>query len=61
MHEIYRPGHHPDGAFVAAVRAGVRSHHWEFGNMPPIVDLSDVELAAIIDFVRSAQEEAGIR
>lgn len=58
---LYRPGHHPDAAFIAAVRSGVRSHHWDFGNMPAIPDLTDREVAAIIEFVRDAQARADIR
>ena len=57
---IYRPGHHPDAAFIAAARVGVRSHHWGFGDMPPVADLSNEELAALITFVRDMQREAGI-
>ena len=61
VHEIYRPGHHPDAAFITAVRIGVRRHHWDFGNMPPVPDLSDAELAAIIQFIREEQAQAGVR
>lgn len=60
LDDIYRPAHHPDAAFISAVRIGVRSHHWSFGNMPPIADLSDGELAAIIQFIREIQEDAGV-
>jgi mono/diheme cytochrome c family protein len=60
VHEIYEPGHHPDGSFVAAVRQGVQPHHWEFGAMPPVPGLDDDEVAAIIAYVRDLQREAGI-
>lgn len=57
---IYRPAHHADAAFLLAVRRGARSHHWNFGDMPPIEGLSDEQVAAILEFVRSSQAEAGI-
>jgi mono/diheme cytochrome c family protein len=49
---VYVPGHHGDQAFVVAARAGVRAHHWDFGNMAPVEGLSDDNLTAIIAFVR---------
>ncbi len=57
---IYRPAHHADAAFLLAVRRGVRSHHWDFGNMPRIDGLSDEQVAAIVEFVRAQQRAAGI-
>lgn len=57
---IYRAGHHADPAFFLAAKRGVRSHHWSFGNMPPIEGLSDEQLEAIVAFVRARQADAGI-
>ena len=57
---IYRPGHHADPAFLLAVRRGARSHHWNFGDMPPVEGLTDEHVAAIVEFVRARQVEAGI-
>ena len=57
---IYRPGHHADPSFLLAVRRGARSHHWDFGDMPPVEGLSDGQVAAILDFVRAEQRAAGI-
>ena len=57
---IYRSGHHADAAFLLAVRRGVRSHHWGFGNMPPIDGLTDEQVEAIVEFVREQQRQAGI-
>lgn len=56
---VYEPGHHPDEAFRQAPRIGVRAHHWEFGDMPPVRDVTDDELEAIIAFVRASQEREG--
>ncbi len=61
VHDIYNPGHHADAAFVAAVRRGVRRHHWSFGDMPPRPGVTDPELAAIIRYVRELQVANGIR
>ncbi len=49
---IYRPGHHADASFFLAVKSGARSHHWNFGNMPPVAGLSDKQIEAIVAFVR---------
>ena len=60
LHEIYNPGHHSDGSFVSAVRKGVRSHHWRFGDMPPQPKVSDLEIAEIVRYVRELQVANGI-
>lgn len=60
VHDIYNPGHHGDGAFVMAARRGVRSHHWNFGDMPPRPEASDADLADIIRYVRELQAANGI-
>jgi len=57
---IYRPGHHSDAAFFLAVKGGARSHHWNFGNMPPVAGLDDAQIEAIVTFVRQQQQSAGI-
>ena len=56
---VYEPNHHPDDAFRSAPRAGVTAHHWTFGDMAPVPDVTDEELEAIIVFVRDAQEREG--
>ena len=60
VHVIYEPGHHPDGAFHAAVQLGVRAHHWDFGDMPRLPDLSEPQIASIIAYVRALQRANGI-
>lgn len=56
---IYEPGHHSDGAFLLAVQTGVRAHHWNFGDMPPVEGLSQGDVEAIVAFVREAQRTEG--
>lgn len=60
VHQIYEPGHHSDMAFVLAARNGVRSHHWRFGNMPPVDGLTDADIAMVTRYVRELQAENGI-
>ena len=61
VHKIYEPGHHADAAFFRAVRQGVKSHHWSFGNMMPIPGLSDKQIGQIVMYVRNLQVEHGIK
>lgn len=60
LHEIYLPDHHPDSAIRAAVRNGVTAHHWDSAGMPAIPTLSDDEIDAVIAFIRSQQDDAGL-
>ena len=60
IHKIYEPSHHGDMAFVLAAKQGVRQHHWPFGNMPPIPDVSDQQIADIITYIRTLQRANGI-
>ena len=60
VHEYYEPGHHPDASFVIAVARGVRQHHWQFGNMPAVPDLSIDEIQQVICFVRQLQVADGM-
>ncbi len=59
LHPYYEPGHHPDAAFLAAAMAGVRAHHWDFGNMPAIEGITEEQVRAIVDYVREQQRAAG--
>ena len=61
VHKIYEPGHHPDAAFYRAVNQGVVSHHWSFGNMPPVPDVSQRSVRKIVAYVRELQRANGIR
>ena len=60
VHRIYEPGHHSDDSFRSAMKNGVASHHWNFGNMPARPELSDGDIEDIIAYVRAIQREAGI-
>ena len=60
LNRIYGPGHHADASFRLAVKRGVISHHWRFGNMPKIEGLTDEQVEEILKFVREQQALAGI-
>ena len=60
VHKIYEPNHHADESFHRAVHDGVVAHHWTFGNMPPLPNLSRDTVEQIIQYVRWLQREAGI-
>lgn len=61
VHRIYEPSHHGDAAFQMAARSGVRAHHWKFGDMPPVPQVTPDDVAHITAFVRAEQRQAGIR
>lgn len=60
VHDTYNPGHHADGAFYMAVKRGVKAHHWPFGSMPSQPNVSDRQVAEIVQYVRELQKANGI-
>lgn len=60
VHKIYEPGHHSDMAFVVAAQNGVRSHHWTFGNMPPVKGVTAGDVKMVVAYVRELQRANGI-
>lgn len=60
IHKIYEPGHHADGSFQLAAMRGVRSHHWNFGDMPALPEVTADQLAYIVAYVRELQRANGI-
>lgn len=60
VHKIYEPGHHSDEAFQRAAKSGVRAHHWQFGNMPPVSGLTRGDVQHIALYVRELQRANGI-
>lgn len=57
---IYEPNHHGDMAFFMAASRGVQAHHWNFGNMPPLPQVSTEEMQAIVPYIRFLQRQVGI-
>ncbi len=60
VHPIYEPGHHPNAAFRRAAAAGVQSHHWNFGDMPPVEGITEKTVALIATYIRELQRANGI-
>ena len=60
IHVIYEPSHHTDESFQRAVAKGVQSHHWRFGDMPPVEGLTRGDVSMIIDYIREIQRTNGI-
>ncbi|MEO2038118.1 MAG: cytochrome c [Martelella sp.] len=60
VHKIYEPSHHSDRAFIAAAQNGVRSHHWDFGNMPPVEGFTQGDVKMVVAYVRELQRANGI-
>lgn len=56
---VYEPNHHGDDSYRAAIRNGVPQHHWGFGNMPVIEDITDEQVELVIGYIRSQQEALG--
>ncbi|MGE4610021.1 MAG: cytochrome c [Paracoccaceae bacterium] len=61
IHELYVPSHHGDGAILSAAKNGVTSHHWRFGNMPPVDGISDTKIRWITTYIREMQVANGIK
>lgn len=61
LHRIYEPSHHADIAFQLAVKNGVRAHHWQFGDMAPVPQITPDDVAHITAHVRVEQRKVGIQ
>ncbi len=59
LHAFYNPGHHGDESFRRAVTAGVRQHHWPYGDMPAQPSVIAEDLEDIIRYVRELQSANG--
>lgn len=60
LHRIYEPSHHADAAFQLAAKNGVRAHHWQFGDMAPLPQVTPDHVAHITAYVRIEQRKVGI-
>jgi mono/diheme cytochrome c family protein len=58
--ELYAPGQLSDEAMATAIVDGAPQQYWTFGPMPGVGGLSDVDIAAVIAFVRDEQRAAGL-
>ena len=60
IHQLYVPGHHGDASIASAAKNGVTSHHWRFGNMPPVDGITDANIRWITTYIREMQVANGI-
>jgi len=58
--KVYGNKHHADFAVHVAVRDGVRQHHWNFGDMAAIPNITPEQTAHVIAYIRLEQSKAGI-
>jgi len=56
-HRFYLPNHHGDEAIYRAAMKGVRAHHWNFGNMPPVEGITKRKLDRIVPYIRWLQKQ----
>ncbi len=61
LHQVYEPSHHGDEAFYRAIANGVQAHHWRFGDMPAVPNVSREQASDIIAYIREQQRAAGIK
>lgn len=57
---FYRPGYHPDQAFLSPALRGVPAHSWRFGDMPPAEGITEPEVVEVTALVRELRRQAGI-
>ena len=56
---VYEPNHHGDDSYRSAIRSGARQHHWDFGDMPVVEDITDDQIERVITHIRSQQQDLG--
>jgi cytochrome c len=56
---VYQPGHHSDFSYISAMVNGVPAHHWDFGDMAAVPNLSKDDMTRIVAFVRENQRIEG--
>ena len=56
---VYEPNHHGDDSYRSAIRNGAPQHHWSFGNMPAVEDITDDQIEQVITYIRTQQQELG--
>jgi cytochrome c5 len=57
IHPFYKPSHHDDDSFYRAGLKGVRAHHWNFGDMPPVEGMTQRKMKSIIEYIRYYQQQ----
>ncbi len=60
LHRLYRPDHHNDSSFYQAVRRGARAHHFPFGDMKPLPEVTNEQIDSIVRYIRALQRLNGV-
>ncbi|HKJ50600.1 MAG TPA: cytochrome c [Gammaproteobacteria bacterium] len=60
IHPFYKPSHHGDESFYRAALNGVRQHHWNFGNMPPVEGMTPGKMDSLVPYLRYYQQQKGL-
>jgi mono/diheme cytochrome c family protein len=56
---VYEPNHHSDDSYRSAIRNGAAEHHFNFGDMEPVADITDEQIESVIAYVRAQQALLG--
>lgn len=57
LHPFYKPSHHGDQSFYRAALQGVRQHHWNFGDMPPVSGMTRGKMDRVVPYLRYYQRQ----
>ena len=57
LHPFYKPSHHDDKSFYRAALKGVRQHHWNFGDMPPVAGMTPGKMDRVVPYLRYYQRQ----
>ena len=57
LHPFYKPSHHSDATFYKAGLKGVKAHHWNFGDMPPVAGMTERKMKSIVPYIRYYQQQ----
>jgi mono/diheme cytochrome c family protein len=57
IHPFYKPSHHGDKSFYRAALQGVKQHHWNFGDMPPVEGMTPKKMDSVVPYVRYYQQQ----
>ena len=60
VHPYYKPSHHGDNAFYRAALNGVKQHHWNFGNMPPVAGMTPGKMDSVLPYIRYYQQQKNL-
>lgn len=57
VHPFYKPSHHNDKTFYRAALKGVKQHHWNFGDMPPVAGMTPGKMDRVVPYLRYYQRQ----